>query len=1423
MKARDEASFIVQPTVESLESARTALVEDGMISRGRGELWILSDVSIRYRILGIGALPIIYENSQYLRLLELIARGRGGGAWSFNLCSALHVDAKQLFHLTNPLVDFGLVHRKSSVTIPRKYRSGLSTGATIGTFFIHSKFASSPTDPEISDLVDSAHSSDSAVSLITKLLRESGGVMTAKTLRRNVVVVGGFLPKQYQRGRQKLQDLGRVETVYISQTLDEVAGDGSDDDDDDDEDDKKEAPGLVQAFKLVDDPSSHYSQSQDSLLTAQDLVKDDPSPPITPEETDEEADTTIDQSIGLLTQRMEARNLLKANYGFVDSITMIIKASGDDGVTSGEMARITGISSKEISKVLEVLRNDENVHCEWKNEGRKKFIVYKWLTSRRDTDAIKLEDEPMLTPSGTPTPPLTPMSALSGGSGYVTAATVRRGSYVEEILTSRNGAISLIDLGRAIEAKEMAEGIGIPNTSIDRRTLRKICDIAKFPIIEKTEYNAQLPSNTTKLMIVYDPKILTAEQAAQRVDRPLGLTPSVPKTETATTPAAPKKIQVLDIHEIQRKSRLAAIAVFGDSQSAKVPVSVQVAVIYGYITADIYKARILHAFLVSAEKFWEGKFRLQTVIDEFDLLMYLKVLGCGLLNPQIDSAFNDEEHSDVLTTRIADVEAQYPDLRSHLRASVMGGTGTETSHLSRIILPLVRLGILQVDKAGYSLQRTATIEGLPSIGETVAVDISTPEGVEEYWRILHRYCSMYSQVSRQSVPEDNMYGRFPGLLKMSHWRSKVLVSLAQRRVLKKFLRSIISANKPIVVDGSNEQLVKICAESKIEVAVALKALSVLLRVVGDERVQKKIVFAHVMQARFSCHVCGKIFYQFYSIKAHYQQLHGLDDVPKDTSVYTRQEYLEAVEKLRKGPIDKNKRRRRRNRNSQGMPSDDTWVGFNTITEEREWRTALALAKKLGGPNVARDQLWRLVAQIKGIQTVPEMIVQRLTRDSSSTVSVSVAPKFVHPNQMSDGYRTIVNMLVFNKILVESDMMLVQQILSHNQYDLGTVMDHMRSMRNDGILIMDRSSKSYGPSRQLKVKIFGKYSEIDSFLQMMNLETDSQCIEGEDEIQGVANSTFFKSELYFDIGSAETIEDDGEGDGMGEEEEAETDTTFENTSRHAGSHTGIQKHLSLSRDAIGGEINRIEISQKSVDHVESIKRKIFLRHLMKNFDRSYIWRPNKKSSENVCEDVGLSAEFREPRDLVELTQSLGFSTITRDVLIEGLRDLKKASDETLLCLEILQLVTISRSGKAVSIDDKNSDIVWFPWVGREQTEFGKFLSSLDLRWFSYYYCSWGLEDGLGGIRQSFLAETKPRMRIASFTNSEGIVNEQLILDLFANILHLIYSTPGLSVEVVVERTGGILALAECDLILSSLHKLGLVYQENKEWFIEPNSN
>jgi hypothetical protein len=114
--------------------------------------------------------------------------------------------------------------------------------------------------------------------------------------------------------------------------------------------------------------------------------------------------------------------------------------------------------------------------------------------------------------------------------------------------------------------------------------------------------------------------------------------------------------------------------------------------------------------------------------------------------------------------------------------------------------------------------------------------------------------------------------------------------------------------------------------------------------------------------------------------------------------------------------------------------------------------------------------------------------------------------------------------------------------------------------------------------------------------------------------------------------------------------------------------------------------------------------------------------------------------------------------------------------------------------------------------------------VDLRWYSFYFSSWSADAELARIREACGVDTKPRMRIASFTSVDGLVNEQLIRDILINVLFNIYSSPGIVAEVLFDRLGCVVTVTEVELILSTLCQLQLVYQDDdRQWFMEPTSN
>jgi hypothetical protein len=88
------------------------LRSENIIREVRHGVYVLSREA-RLIALGVHHLPMISDNAQSMRILDHISRSRERGCWSYSMCSALKLDAEQLFHLSNILVEFGIIQRFS--------------------------------------------------------------------------------------------------------------------------------------------------------------------------------------------------------------------------------------------------------------------------------------------------------------------------------------------------------------------------------------------------------------------------------------------------------------------------------------------------------------------------------------------------------------------------------------------------------------------------------------------------------------------------------------------------------------------------------------------------------------------------------------------------------------------------------------------------------------------------------------------------------------------------------------------------------------------------------------------------------------------------------------------------------------------------------------------------------------------------------------------------------------------------------------------------------------------------------------------------------------------------------------------------------------------------------------------------------------
>jgi hypothetical protein len=1121
----------------------------------------------RLRALDILHLPLVYENPQSMRILDIIARSREKGCWSYSMCSALKIDAKQLFHQSNVLVEFKVIQRLSNVPIPRHLKA--HTNATHSSFFILSKFSRANNDPDISDVMDPAHSTDHVRSLILTLLREAGGVMIAPSLRIAVVSQGGFTSKQFRKGREKLIANRKVEMFLIPKT------DAMEDEDEEDleSDEKIDLSKYVHAIRILD-----ASDVPEEIKQEEELG--------TPAES--EPEETVSGSI----KSYLIANLLRSRFSFREAIMLIIGSGGSAGVTTKDITTLTGIGGKEVLKAMELIRLSDQVETTWRNEGKKKFIVYK-LRAPRPSIKTDEDEEPLIRPGGK-----TPRSS----KGYVTDQTVRRSSIALEIVTSRL-ALSLIDLGRAIEAHEAAIGIGIPGAQIDRRTLKKICQLAKIPLVEKGE------SASSKLIIAYDASQLSPEEAMRRVDRPVGITPkSTTPTEKSIKPSllTPSSISSavetpttrrMNISELVSRGRLAALAVFGKVTKTSAP-TFQKAQMYGLIRGggDMHRSKLLHQYLLTV--FHPGSaVGLAAMVESMPLVLFLQAIGCGSEHAFIDKFISCTD---------ADLEVKIRDLPSevlsHLRRSVpssLASTSPE-KQLSKALVLLVRIGLVRVERSGNQIIYLIQSEGGGVMGDLTMnrVTFDSPEAVEEFWKSLYRACMQWRESRGAGVYPPGLPHQ---LFKIPQWKCRIQVTLAQRRDLEAALRNFIQradVEGYLIIDGSNEEIVRLAAHTKLDIGSILKALGRLHKLLFPQT-SEKLLFASVHQARFSCPHCGQIFFQITSMNRHFETIHPRLPIPTNVQEFTRPEYLSAISKLRSLPkqVDSGQRRRRRRRDRRRtVEKQDTGI---SVSENRELAKIMRLAcDLLDVPLRAPSEfdsshlVWSVASELLGTSV-------ELARIRLSGVTVESRIRTIKAEPVSPAAETLARLSVVQKLL-DTDSVVFESLCRANGVDSQSIDQILLKWHSEGFLVIEKKNVriqqiSYSLSRQARVDMFGKFGDVDRLIHV--IEHRNMVKEGSfgEELESVENACLIDRILLAELEC--------------EFEELTVDTSGDQEDEDEDDFKGIRRHLELAGSV---SLDRVSIFNNPCSNEENPVG-IFLQQVgkMHASSLSYVWRPTER--------------------------------------------------------------------------------------------------------------------------------------------------------------------------------------------------------------------
>jgi hypothetical protein len=1185
-ESRAKKTSLGQVLDSSLEAVREQLLSSRVVKIVSNGNLVLNDEELRLMVLGVAHLPIVSENTQVMRILELIARSREKGCWSYSMCSTLRIDSKQLFHLSNLLVSFNIIQRFSNVPIPRSLKN--HTAATHSSFFILSRFSLGGTDPDVIDVVDPSHSTENVCSLILSLLKEAGGVMAASALRAAVVNQGGFTSKQCRRGKMKLAASNRIETFFLPKSDNQSVELGDDEEESDNEESKFDKSQFVQVVRLLDGTEIPKPEVvQDIEMKTEDDVSQTP--------VESEPEETANQE-GFDSKLALIRNLLRSKLSFRESVLAIIAASGTNGVTTREISRLTGVGLKEIIKSMDLVRAADEVDAVWRNEGRKKYIIFKAKNVSAAPPVIATDEAslaPVAMPGGR-----TPKSS----KGYVTDRTVKRSEIAAEIVASRI-ALSLADLGRAVEAYEQSKGYGL-GSQIDRRTLKKMCELARIPLVEKGEVHS------SKLVIAYDPKQIDGEEAMRRVDRPIGMTPKAESSRTLTikpsllTPSSVSSQEIKErrrwtISEVLSKGRLAALAVFGKAVADKSAVaSFQQAEMYGFIKGggDVFKAKLLHQYLLNC--FGPGaSVSVQAMVRSLPLVLFLQVIGCGRPHAYIDAFISSSVASvDVIFSQLDQ------DVQQHLRSSVPSPTAqnsTPEKQMSRGIALLVKLGLLRYERNMYHVQS----EGGGVIGEDIEMDrisFDSVATVEEYWKNLHRLCMEFRKKHGTNVAPAGV--PLP-LFRNKQWTCKIQVTLAQRRELETLLRLLIekareaghTADDPLVIDASNDDVARVSGRCKLDPGAGLKILKRLHGMSNDLN-RDKVVFASMQFARFSCPQCGQLFFQTVAIKRHFETVHAGIKAPENLEEFTRPEYLGAIQRLRtqrKGKRDKRKerlRRRRRGTEARHMSSENHEI-------VRFFKLACELCNVEPVPSFIEDEspVWEAMARMKNGSSdnshLLRIKIQSIHRKFPTMHFVRVQRGFVDiDSNLGQATRVLVLHTLFDKAKPNIEAFNVKE---------EDIESNLTYWNKQGVVSF-ATRTIYSMSRQGRLDLFGRFNDLDKLAEILRVDSDVVEIVSEDQLFGSVNAGILERMLQAPTTSLECLFDEAEPDEPEDNENEQPDDSED--------FTGFRRHIELAGPV---SIDRILVDLPQLNNTSVFARK-FIEEILKIHasSRSLVWRPNQ---------------------------------------------------------------------------------------------------------------------------------------------------------------------------------------------------------------------
>ncbi|KAF4727552.1 hypothetical protein FOZ63_027118, partial [Perkinsus olseni] len=709
------------------------------IAEGTGEeedpvIDVLEDY--RNNLLGIALHPDICEHVVHKSIIYLVSNARYQGLWGYQLCPLLNIDHKQLHHLTSKLIQEKIIVRFNLMipkVIRRQHKGSVSPISCV--LFLHQFYDLQRMDPLLASSILSEHI-EPISDRVVQLLRDSPHQLLLEVDVRNVVhsMFKGNLKRgqtQFRRCRDKLEREKKIEVVKVWSA-------------------------ELKVYRKAMCIYGTHVDTNDISLTPQfaDMGAQEEDDGLSSTPRRESAPTSIRGLESPKTPRSEgeeeyassegAKSPKKNNWvgvgtffrGHVspDIIADLVRASGPKGFTNAEISKRLPVDKKFTERALDwTLKEYPEIRKDKDTRGKVSFWVYRFAQPEDEQPRAMLEDQvaPIIG-DGDEMPTVLNLEGLSA-LGRVRAARTLR-------LVKEHGVLSVVDLGRAIDAEE---GRG---TKIDRKTLTKIADkvVEYEPMMKKTStmYRSQ------DVSVVYWGSACTEEEAQQRVTAALQLKhseltsssaikkrkrdslASELKSEAGDGAAAAAAAAAMLGTELSTDNAVATQALFpiatgsldvahpgprrrtvNDLNAAAVyrpptigktasrcggTFSQNVCVHYGYVGAIMLRCKYLHQFLLKNMR--AAWFNAEELTMSLDVQLFLQIVGCGIPHPYLDEYLVSGSRSNL---RVGDLPQ---DVKDHLTnpftlSDARNRRAKSFAQIKQLLSLLVRLNLVTLGKA----------------------------------------------------------------------------------------------------------------------------------------------------------------------------------------------------------------------------------------------------------------------------------------------------------------------------------------------------------------------------------------------------------------------------------------------------------------------------------------------------------------------------------------------------------------------------------------------------------------------------------------------------------------------------------------------------------------------------------------------------